>query len=129
MTEFKYRAWDGEKMVCPDYIDRDGIAWWKENSIPICSRTIMQFTGKQDKNEKDIYAGDFLNAPFANGADRKVIKRKIFIALVEWNQDYGWCMHAETDMVYRWFPEWRHCEIIGNKYENPELLPEGKHGN
>jgi uncharacterized phage protein (TIGR01671 family) len=56
--EIKFRAWNGEQMVSPDYITRDGIGYWKEDSIPSYSKELMQFTGLQDKNGVDIYEGD-----------------------------------------------------------------------
>lgn len=58
MRELKFRAWDGEQMVSPEYIDRRGIAHWKENSIPTTSDKVMQYTGLKDKNGKEIYEGD-----------------------------------------------------------------------
>lgn len=35
MEQIKFRAWDGEKMISPDYIDRKGIAHWKEHRLGI----------------------------------------------------------------------------------------------
>jgi len=58
MREIKFRVWDGEQMVSPDYINRDGTARWKCNSIPQFSDDLMQFTGLQDANGVDIYEGD-----------------------------------------------------------------------
>lgn len=68
---------------------------------------LMQFTGLHDKNGKEIYEGDILHekkektAPMANnGIDREIIVEDI--------------RHLEFNEV--------HCEVIGNIYENPELL-------
>ena len=58
--EIKFRAWNGEQMVFPDYIDRNGLAWWKENSIRTNSDKVMQFTGLTDRNGTEIYEGDIM---------------------------------------------------------------------
>jgi len=42
--EIKFKVWNGEAMISPDYIDRDGIAHWKENSISESSDKVMHST-------------------------------------------------------------------------------------
>lgn len=59
--EIKFRVFDGEDMISPDYIDRDGYAHWRSNSIPSASNEIEQFTGLHDSKGVDIYEGDFLS--------------------------------------------------------------------
>ena len=58
--EIKFRAWDGEQMISPDYINRQGCACWKSNSIPETTNKVMQFTGLVEKNGKEIYEGDIV---------------------------------------------------------------------
>ena len=53
--EIKFRAWSGEEMVSTEYIDRNGLGFWNENSIPTYSDKLMQYTGLKDSNGKDIY--------------------------------------------------------------------------
>lgn len=110
--EIKFRAWNGECMVSPDYIDRDGVAWWKENSIPTCCKEPEQFTGLLDKNGKEIYEHD----EFQYGKTTHY---------VGWNE-----VHSQ------WWGYWRDglpafpldrdraslIEVIGNIHENPELV-------
>lgn len=67
---------------------------------------IMQFTGKKDKNGKDIYEGDM-------NQDRGIVKWNTDSASFVW--DYNNDLHCFEEES-----EW--CEIIGNIFENPELL-------
>jgi len=110
--EIRFRVWNGEQMVSPDYIDRDGIAHWKENSIPETSADLMQFTGLKDKNGKEIYEGDIVQ--------RGVIifsRGKFTGAYVDGNgnlsDDWEDDLYQETNI-----------RVLGNIYANPELLKE-----
>lgn len=111
--EIKFRAWNGEQMISPDYIDREGVAHWKENSIPEMASgdKVMQYTGLRDKHGKEIYEGDVVRFCLV----------ETFV--VEWEHSqptsgynfYGWNMPSVKDMLT--------CEVIGNVHENPELIP------
>ena len=118
----KFRAWNGEEMVSPDYIDRKGIAHWKENSIPESTDKVMQFTGLLDKNGKEMYEGDILQT--GKYADWKSIVKYMpggwyaslgdkvpGIPFTERSQPLASFLFEHYD----WF-------IIGNIYENPELI-------
>tara|TARA_R110002167_G_scaffold290181_4_gene495223 strand:+ start:309 stop:704 length:396 start_codon:yes stop_codon:yes gene_type:complete len=122
--EIKFRAWNGEQMVSPDYITRDGIGYWKENSIPSYSTDLMQFTGLKDKNELDIYEGDELSYTIFDYNDND----KQYTGVVKWfssgfvvtqvpdnqgNGEYG----IELFWIYSQDDE---LEVIGNIHENKQ---------
>lgn len=77
---------------------------------------LMQSTGLKDKNGKEIFEKDILDY---NG--RKVI--------VKWHGSYASFIYEFVDELENRVTEWQplylsyyHFEIIGNVYENPELL-------
>ncbi len=81
---------------------------------------LMQSTGLKDKNSKEIFEGDIL--------DYKGRK-----ALVRWHGSYASFIYRFVDELQKRNTEWKplylaymKCEIIGNIYENPELLEDKK---
>jgi len=99
---------------------------WKNDGQDI--EAIMQFTGLHDKNGKEIFEGDLLLNPKATGKD--VIPRKVVWA--DMAMANGW---SAPFIRSHW--AWNYsnvslgtvadnCEIIGNIYENPELIKEDK---
>lgn len=77
---------------------------------------LMQSTGLKDKNSKEIFEGDIL--------DYKGRK-----ALVRWHGSYASFIYRFVDELQKRNTEWKplylaymKCEIIGNIYENRELL-------
>ena len=119
----KFRAWDNwrKRMSVVDriYIDTEGVRlyddfgeYWRD----FRDVKLMQSTGLKDKNDKEIFEGDIL--------DYKGRK-----ALVRWHGSYASFIYRFVDELQNRNTEWKplylaymKCEIIGNIYENPELL-------
>lgn len=81
----------------------------------VFSETVGQFTGLTDRNNNMIFEGD-------------IVERGGRIWLVEYSNKYGqFMMTTYTEKGISWSrsfdlipPDW--CEVIGNIYDNPELL-------
>lgn len=104
MREIKFRAWvpAQQKMYGPVTLDEMRTRW----SYPLYwCQPLMQYTGLKDKSGKEIYEGDILDDEGSS-------------CVIAWDEDrYGW---GVIDEPYWQFYE--HMKIIGNIYENPELL-------
>ena len=131
MREIKFRAWDKnlEFMIDPGYLSLDGgglqsvfydncdaeESRWEEDVRDI---ELMQYTGLKDKNGKEIYEGDAILLDYGRG------KR---VAVVEWsNSSAGFVYHTLADSFLHPLTGKPADEVIGNIYENKELL-EVKH--
>ena len=116
--EIKVRAWDKEnkKMLNPDAI------WLKHQEISIegCfykDVILMLSTGLTDKNGKEIYEAD-------------IVKYLKALGIVEFRTDFGcWDvtpLPPSNCYFCMWEENWSKIEVIGNIWENPNLLKGGK---
>ena len=85
----------------------------------VIPESVGQYTGLNDKNGKEIYEGDIIktseNYPIDN---LEPITNESIIAEVIFNRG-RYCLATGT-FTSTLIPEM--CEVIGNIYENPELL-------
>ena len=85
---------------------------------------LMQYTGLHDKNGKELYEGDIVKITNKNS---KVISMKPIIADIEWSEEYLTYTLITTSVkdafesLKDYLDEYD-IEVIGNIYDNPELL-------
>lgn len=118
MREIKFRVWDKSNNRI-QYQSTDGRmdgqldweVWGKFLNDMSSDLVLMQYTGIKDKNGKEIYEGDIVDF------DKKEWGGDDNVHIVSWdseNGEWSWGGGVTGDMHFR--------KIIGNIYENPELL-------
>ena len=124
MREIKFRAWDGKQMCYPSDTNHkwadevQGTPYRKLMYLPMSyllgdsnDAVWLQYTGLKDKNGKEIYEGDILESKTFN----------------EWGE-YEKCTIEVKDIRIFYFRTMqlqlseKEQKVIGNIYENPELL-------
>ena len=134
--KIKFRAWIPNTGWLADgfSIAMDGTEWYDDNghSWQLSQLELMQFTGLKDKNGKEIYEGDILNkkTTFQNNmADRRFQpSTEIEVSFqngcfVDKNTTVTLYEKMATISSFR-ITTWTHYEVIGNIYENKNLLNE-----
>ena len=118
MREIKFRAWlkEHKSMIDVMEIDIDNqtiFYYWFgdhdghfENFNKI---DLMEYTGLKDMKGKEIYEGDILFESFSEEYFKVVFENGSF--------------RAEDDKYSLDLEDYAHiCEVVGNIYENPELI-------
>lgn len=93
-------------------------------SIEVDIKTVAQYTGLHDKNGKEIYEGDILKLWRSVGAKGQLRGEYYYPLPVEYCE--AWTQFVAVDKANKIqhgiFQEFGAFEVIGNIYENPELL-------
>lgn len=116
-TGYYFKAGEKHMMLC-FFTNENGLY---HNMYEIDPKTLCQYTGLNDKNGKKIWENDIVTEDFGNfkGTVRfgefeaQVLKNIGFC--IEWKDIY-----YRQDLCY-WAEK---CEIIGNIFDNPDLLEE-----
>lgn len=112
MREIKFRAWFPEENAMKqqeDVVLSDGVfgVWNEKEEIVEGRHFLMQYTGLKDKNGREIYEGDVI---------KNVSKYSAFFETTDVVKFRG---GAFTTLG---FMSGNDVEVVGNVYENPELL-------
>ena len=113
--KYKFRAWDKKHKEMVLFDSFYELQKWCRTEEELKSFEILGFTGLTDKNGKEIYEGDVVKSDWLDD------KQRILNAEVVFSIGRFTCRGLTYDL-YK-YPE---LEVIGNKFENPELLEEKK---
>jgi hypothetical protein len=110
MREIKFRAWDGTRMDYNPWFDEYAGGGAPINSFAneakMFNKVFMQWTGLYDTSGKEIYEGD-------------IVEVEDGVGVIEWNaHDLAWDLSGPNMPITRSMS----AKVIGNIYENPELL-------
>lgn len=122
--QIKFRAWDTTDNTLQEV---NGLLWrrgevkpyfWDENQytyveIPNDKFVLMQFTGLLDKKGKEIYEGDILKRDTGYPYAVEVKWETFEDGEYGYGIGVGFNIHPDDE---------KDIEIIGNKWEHPELL-------
>ncbi len=132
MSEIKFRAWDKKNREW----NNDVVIWTNGNLCTLniggdmslipeeCNERfeIYLFTGLHDKNGKEIYAGDLFDYGYGRIGqvvfEKRAWRGKIVLGLINGK------LELTPDNEANFFINPSDYTVIGNIYENPELLKE-----
>lgn len=120
MREIKFRIWNRKakqiQYPTPPWSANEGdlkeiyFDWniWDADKL---QQDLMQFTGLKDKNEKEIFEGDIVKRINAG-----------YIYTVEYSLEYAAYILRDLDNDIVFLSDFNNIEVIGNIFENSELL-------
>ncbi len=114
--EIKFRHYTDKKFI---YSDQEGWEYWGD-CVMAYENEVQQYTGLKDKNNKEIYEGDILKIIVPDYSDKGFREE---LDIVEYSnmaineEDNQVCMGFYINRDYN-----GNTEVVGNIYENPELL-------
>lgn len=136
MREIKFRTWDKENKVMYKSFQLSQYMSYNEGAqerlAPSSKQNtvLMQYTGLKDKNGVGIYEGDIVRGICSDvpervceGLKQSDLMGKPVKGFIDYSSTYAQFRFTTDEITYLAFPFGiLEPEVIGNIYENPELL-------
>lgn len=130
MRKMKFKAWHKKRRVMYHNVCFDSYGYPRQvrgpeiDTLDFVKRDdcdLLQFTGLRDKNDEEIYEGDIIKYDYDQRHSPKITSVEFIESPIEVEGGFGgvwtgYCLDPEI------------CEIIGNVYENPELINYQRNG-
>lgn len=126
----KYRAWDVKRKLMMQVTVLDlqrqwvtGIADGEEIDARFDEVIVRPWTHRFDSKVRDIYEGDIISCRYYYGPKKGGhYKDEYWIVCYDLGDFWLHNLKSEQNMELNFVIGERRCTIIGNRYENPELL-------
>ena len=124
MREIKFRQWHNGRMQSFGFLEdkHNCVSFTCAQNNRIDKYPVMQFTGLKDKNDVDIYEGDFLGGAW----------RTVYVHWCDHCKSIEFAMHEHGCMCCSGDIHWvdavcaDNLEVIGNIHQHPELLEDNQ---
>lgn len=128
---FRGKRLDNGQWIYGDLRQFSGRSWGicdreLRRTLRVDPATVGEFTGVAGKNGVKVFEGDIVSIPFEEDRDPWELDCPCYLSAEVFfsEEHHGWCVRFLDGCDDEWLWEYDECEleVIGNIYDNPELV-------